>query len=204
MRSPADPHAAAVDLLSDWIAPDPGQEVLRREFVDFLAGHADGVWRSCSPAHLTAGALIVDPERDRVLLLLHAKARLWLPAGGHCEPGDGSLAATALREAVEESGISDLVLHGDGTPLKLDRHPAPCRPGVADEHFDVQFLALAPPDAVPALSDESHDLAWFGYDELPTPTADDVHHLVAAARGRLAADGEPNGPGAAGRAGSPV
>lgn len=181
-----DLHADALRLLTSWHTVSADQDRLRREYLEFLGEHDDAVWRSCVPAHLTASALIVDPRRRQVLLLLHAKANLWLQAGGHCEPGDRSLAAAALREAVEESGISGLILSLDGVPIKLDRHPAPCRPGVVDHHLDVQFLALAPPDAVPAMSTESHDLGWFDYDDLPTPIGSGVEDLLAAARVRLA------------------
>ncbi|TDD95399.1 NUDIX hydrolase [Jiangella asiatica] len=181
-RDRADPHADAVVTLSDWVAPSEHQERLRRRYLDVLAANPDGLWRSCAPAHLTGSALIVDPSAERVLLLLHAKAGRWLQAGGHCEPGDASLAATALREAAEESGIDGLTLGAGARPVKLDAHPALCRPGVVEEHLDVQFLVLAAAEAVPVVSDESDDLGWFPYDDLPTPLGDGVIELIAAAR----------------------
>lgn len=183
---PADPlHADAVAVLSGWSAPSAEQDRLRTDYLDVLTRHADAMRRACVPAHLTGSALIVDPASERVLLLLHAKAGLWLQAGGHCEDGDGSLAATALREATEESGIAGLTLGAGGRPVKLDRHPAPCRPGVVEHHLDVQYVALAPAGAVPALSEESHDLGWFGYDDLPDPLGGGVVELIAAARAAL-------------------
>lgn len=121
-------HADAVAVLSQWAAPSPSQDELRRSYLDLLRAEPGAMRRSCVPAHLTGSALILDPVAERVLLLLHGRAGLWLQAGGHCEDGDGSLAATALREAAEESGISGLVLGGGGAPVKLDRHPAPCAP----------------------------------------------------------------------------
>ncbi|TDD69101.1 NUDIX domain-containing protein [Jiangella aurantiaca] len=183
---PADPlHADAVAVLSGWAAPSPEQDRLRRDYLDVLSAHPRAMRRDCVPAHLTGSALIVDPAGERVLLLLHGRTNLWLQAGGHCEDGDGSLAATALREATEESGIAGLTLGAGGWPIKLDRHPAPCRPGVAEEHLDVQYLALAPAGAVAAVSDESHDLGWFGYDDLPAPLGGGVVGLIAAARAAL-------------------
>ncbi|MBB5785813.1 NUDIX hydrolase [Jiangella mangrovi] len=178
-------HADAVAVLSGWVAPSAGQDRLRRDYLDVLDAHPRAMRRDCVPAHLTGSALVLDPVTERVLLLLHAKAGLWLQAGGHCEDGDASLAATALREATEESGIAGLTLGAGGRPVQLDRHAAPCAPGVAEHHLDVQYVALAPAGAVAAISDESHDLGWFGYDDLPEPLGGGVVELIAAARAAL-------------------
>ena len=172
-------HADAVRLLSAWAAPGQRQEALRRDYLTHLAAHADGVWRGSRPDHLTASALVVDPQRGRVLLGLHAKAGLWLQMGGHCERGDGSLEAAALREATEESGLDDLTLLPG--PAHLDRHPAPCSPD-ARHHLDVQWVAVAPPGAVIRRSPELLDLRWAPFDALPEPTDAAVRRLVARAQ----------------------
>jgi 8-oxo-dGTP pyrophosphatase MutT (NUDIX family) len=170
-------HADAVSTLRAWQAPDAAQDALRCDFLDHLSAHDDGVRRSCVPAHLTASALVMSEGRDEVLLVLHTKAGLWLQPGGHCQPEDPTLLAAALREATEETGIGGLAL--SAAPVRLDRHAAPCRPGVVDHHLDVQYLAIAPPQAIPRSSAETLDVAWFRCDDLPEPA--DVERLVVAA-----------------------
>ncbi|MFJ6695646.1 NUDIX hydrolase [Streptomyces sp. NPDC091272] len=157
------------------------QTDLRQQYLDHLAAHPDGMWKACTAGHLTASALVVDPERGRVLLTLHRKLKMWLQMGGHCESGDVSVADAALREATEESGIEGLTLLPGG-PVRLDRHPipAPCH-----WHLDVQYAALAPPGAVEAISDESDDLRWFGYDEVATVADESVVRLVKRVRAAL-------------------
>ncbi|PYC67063.1 NUDIX hydrolase [Streptomyces tateyamensis] len=182
-------HEDAVAALTAWAPAEDDQRELRRDYLAHLADRQDGLYKSCLPAHLTASALVVDPADRRVLLTLHPKVGLWLQMGGHCEPADATLGAAALREAVEESGIAGLTLLATGgagrpSPVKLDRHQVHCtgkdRP--ANTHLDVQYVALAPAGARELISEESLDLRWFGFDELPELTDDSVRRLVGLAR----------------------
>ncbi|WP_374985928.1 NUDIX hydrolase [Streptomyces fradiae] len=168
-------HADAVLVLKAY----EDQEELRLAYLDHLAAHEDAMWKACAAGHLTASALVVDPRRGRALLTLHGKLRMWLQTGGHCEPGDRTLAEAALREATEESGIPGLTLLPGG-PVRLDRHATPCA-----WHLDVQYAAVAPPDAVEAISDESLDLRWFPYDDVAGVADASVVRLVERTLARL-------------------
>ena len=81
-------HRSAVADLLSWRPPDPAQGALRDAFLAHLRANADGVWRSCAPAHVTASAAIVDPAARRILLVRHRQIGRWLQPGGHCEKGD--------------------------------------------------------------------------------------------------------------------
>jgi 8-oxo-dGTP pyrophosphatase MutT (NUDIX family) len=171
-------HADAVRVLSAWRPDDDGQDTVRREFLAHLATHDDGMWRECVPGHLTASAAVLDATGERVLLTLHPKAKMWLQLGGHCEPGDATLAGAALREAGEESGIEGLrLLPG---PVRVDRHRVWCHGG--SYHLDVQYTAVAPPGAREKISEESDDLRWFPLNAIPHPADDVLRRLVAASR----------------------
>lgn len=155
------------------------QADLRQAYLDHLSAHPDGMWKACEAGHITASALVIDPSRGRVLLTLHKKLRMWLQMGGHCEPVDETLAAAALREGTEESGIAGLTLLAGG-PVRLDRHLTPCA-----WHLDVQYAAVARPGALEAISDESLDLRWFAYDEVAEVADESVVRLLDATRARL-------------------
>ncbi|MFF0205365.1 NUDIX hydrolase [Streptomyces sp. NPDC005017] len=157
------------------------QPELCQAYLDQLAAHPDGMWKACEAGHLTASALVIDPSRGRVLLTLHKKLGMWLQMGGHCEPGDPTVEAAALREATEESGIAGLTLLPGG-PVRLDRHPIP---PPCNWHFDVQYAALAPAGAAETISDESLDLRWFAYDEVAGVADGSVVQLLEATRARL-------------------
>jgi 8-oxo-dGTP pyrophosphatase MutT (NUDIX family) len=157
------------------------QEELRQLYLEHLAAHPDGMWKACETGHVTASALVVEPEHGRVLLTLHRKLGMWLQMGGHCEPGDTTLADAAMREATEESGIRGLTLLPGG-PVRLDRHaiPAPCH-----WHLDVQYAAMAPAGAVEEISEESLDLRWFAYDEVAEVADESVVRLLERTRAAL-------------------
>lgn len=173
-----DLYADAVRVVHRWTAGTPAQEAARQRFLTFLRDNPGGTDRGHPGAHLTASALVVDAAAARVLLCLHGRLHRWVQLGGHCENGDPTVAAAALREATEESGIAGLVLSPD--PIDLDVHPVRCAggPGL---HYDVRYAAVAPPGAVETVSNESRDLAWFPPDALPTPLADATAPLVAPA-----------------------
>ena len=177
-------HSSALALLRDWTPPAPGQAALRERYVEHLAAHPDGCTRACRPDHLTASALVVSADRSSVLLTLHAKAQRWFQFGGHCEPEDETLAGAALREATEESGLTDLRL--DPVPVQLSEHAVPfCGPTGDVHHLDVRYLAVAPAGAAYAVSEESLDVRWWPVDALPDPEADLVE-AVSLARARMA------------------
>jgi len=178
-------HADALATLRDWSAPTGDQEKLRRRLVDHLERHPDGVARSCHPDHLTAGTLVLSPDGRRVLLNLHRKARRWFAFGGHCEPADPTLATTALREAREESGLTELALHPE--PVHLDVHVVGfCDPRGPVSHLDVRYAALADPADPGGASSESLDVRWWPVDALPDLEAE-MHTLIGLARARLTA-----------------
>ena len=178
----------AVAVLGRWEATSPEAELARKQTVELLEAGPVAMTRAHRAGHVTASALIVGADR-RVLLCLHGRLRMWMQLGGHCEETDVSLAAAALREATEESGIPGLVLDPD--PIDVDIHPVRCapadgRPAEPSFHYDVRFLIRAPAGAREQISDESAALAWFTGGDLPSPLAPSTARQIAPALARLA------------------
>lgn len=183
-------HTAATAALTEWSAPDPEQDSIRHAYLAFLAAADTGCQRACEAGHLTASVVVFNAELSHVLLTLHPRVGKWLQLGGHCEPEDATLAAAALREGLEESGLPSLTLTAG--PVQLHTHPITCSLGVPTRHLDVRFAAVADPTAdgsLPAIaiSDESTDLAWWPIDALPENVdLESVPSLIAMGRTALA------------------
>ena len=181
-------HADAIRVLTAWTATSEEADLARKRTLELLAAGPAAMTRAHRPGHVTASALVVD-DAGRVLLCLHGRLGMWMQLGGHCEPGDATLVAAALREATEESGIDGLRIDPD--PIDVDVHEVRCgagdgTPAGPSVHFDVRFLVLAPAGSTEQISDESAALAWFRPGELPEPLAPGTARQIPPALARLA------------------
>ena len=149
--------AVARELLAEF------DDELGDRYRALIDGYPDACLRTCRPGHLTGSALVVDSAGSNTLLMFHAKLGRWLQPGGHAD-GDANLAAVALREAIEETGIEGLRIWP--RPLHLDIHEV-APPGEDPHlHYDVRFLVRAPVGARPQGNHESKGLRWVCLDGL--------------------------------------
>jgi len=116
------------------------------------------------PGHLTASAVVIDPERRRILLVFHEKLLRWVQPGGHFEPGEWEPTAAAAREALEETGMETRGPEpGDAAKpplLDVDVHFIPARQDEPEHrHFDLRFLLVAEPGRLHA-REGTADYLW--------------------------------------------
>ena len=150
----------------------PGDAVEARCRRDVLAWVDSGatLCRTAPPAtpdrHLVSYFAVVDPARRAVLLVDHRKARLWLPTGGHVEPGEHPR-ATVLREAREELGLDVGFLPAtEGRPVLIT---STITVGVTAGHTDVSLWYAVAGDATADVRhdpEEFHAVRWFDFAEL--------------------------------------
>ena len=132
--------------------------------------------QSSSPVHVTSSAVIVDERRDHVVLLLHKRLGIWVQPGGHLDPCE-DLAAAALREAAEETGLE--LQHPDGGPeaIHVDVHPG----GRGHTHLDLRWLLIGRGEPAPPPG-ESPDVRWFAWDDAIATADEGLSGLLRALR----------------------
>lgn len=154
----ADPRRAILELIASYLERYPDEVDTVTRIGDFVAGHADCFRRELREGHVTGSAWVVDKAGTRTLLTHHRKLGIWVQLGGHAD-GEADIAAVALREAREESGIARLTLLSPEI-FDIDIHSIPARGDEPEHlHYDCRFLIRAEDD-VYRVSHESHDLAW--------------------------------------------
>jgi len=115
-----------------------------------------------------AGAAVIPVRPDGTFLLeLRKDCVLWGLVGGRVDPGE-SVAVSALRECLEETGLKaeiDYLLgvysHPEGRMIRFE--PS----GDERQILDVVLVARVPQNAKVCLSQESAELAWFDRQTLP-------------------------------------
>jgi 8-oxo-dGTP pyrophosphatase MutT (NUDIX family) len=149
-------HPLAV-ALDQYVARYP-DEADAAHFRAWLAGSDRPFHRETLAGHFTGSAWLVSADGQRVLLMHHRKLQRWLQPGGHAD-GEPDLANVALREAEEETGLTDLVVH----PLlfDIDRHSIPARGHEPEHwHYDARYVVQARGSEAFAANEESLGLAW--------------------------------------------
>jgi 8-oxo-dGTP pyrophosphatase MutT (NUDIX family) len=162
-------RAPLLDVLDRYELVHPEERDCIERIRSFVRSHPDCFERSCLEGHVTGSAWVLSPDGRRVLLTHHAKLGRWLQLGGHSD-GETDPYAVALREAREESGLSDfrpLVAAEVPLPLDVDDHEIPARPREpAHFHHDIRYALVGTSDEPPVRSEESRDLKWVSRDRL--------------------------------------
>lgn len=111
-----------------------------------------------APGHITCTAVVLDPRRERVLLMFHHRLLRWLLPGGHCEADDPQISAVARREAIEETNVE---LGSSEAPLVgIDVHGIPPKKQEPYHlHHDLIFGFTATSSAIQTTA-EARQVEW--------------------------------------------
>lgn len=131
------------------------------------------LFRIAKPAmpdpHLVSYFVLVDKAANKVLLVDHKKAGLWLPPGGHVELNEHPR-ETVKREIQEELGIQANFLSPDPFFITITKTV-----GSTASHTDVSLwyaLTGCVSDELNFDTEEFHRIQWFLPGDIPYHQAD--------------------------------
>ena len=171
-------------LISEYI-PCNESEARDRELMLYALAHFPDVLTRENPVcHFTASNWITNPARDKILLVYHNIYEHWAWTGGHAD-GEADLRAVALREAQEETGLTELRPLYDGVfsiqVLDVDHHIKRGQYVASHLHLDCCFLWEADEDApLRARPDENSGVRWVPIDEVLPVCSEPVMDIVYA------------------------
>ena len=156
-----------ISALFDYFPEGEIDNQYRIDTISHIKKYPSSWWqRSTLEGHVTASAWVLNLQKTHALFLHHAKLNRWLQPGGHLDDMDFSPAHGALREALEETGITNLAfdkLLGDHI-FDVDVHPIPARDAEpAHLHYDLRYLVVLPnetPSTEVSISAESLGFRW--------------------------------------------
>lgn len=150
--------------------PDNEQEENDRSvMLELLAAQPDILTRENRTAHFSASAWLLNKEHTKVLMVYHNLYHSWSWTGGHAD-GESDLLAVAKREAMEETGITDIRAVSDRIfsveILTVDGHVKRGSYVPLHLHLNVTYLLEADErEALHVKPDENSGVKWFSPEE---------------------------------------
>lgn len=146
----------------------PCSEQERRDkavILDYIDRSPDVFSREDPVAHMTASAWIVNPGRDKLLMVYHRIFDSWSWTGGHAD-GERDLLSVALREVREETGAERVrPLSEDIFSLEVltvDGHERRGEYVSSHLHLNVTYLLEVPEDdSLRICREENSGVRWF-------------------------------------------
>lgn len=143
-----------------------------KEALDWLLSEAE-IFRLEKPAipakHLVAYFMLIDRIEKKILLVDHKKAELWLPSGGHVEPGEHPH-FTVEREIEEELRCEAKFIYEVPFFLTITSTV-----GQGITHTDVSLWYLMEGNIHQPLNFDQREfyrIQWFAFDDVPYSRTD--------------------------------
>lgn len=169
-----------IEEISKYVAPDEAEKADIESFLQFLKIFGDASYlRDNLIAHLTASAWIVNADRSKVLMCYHRLYQSWSWLGGHAD-GEKDLAVVALREAKEESGLTQLAIANEIVDLSVLGVAAHVKRGkyVPNHlHYNLTYLIEAnEKEDLVCAQEENSALKWVRTEDVVKMSSED--HMI--------------------------
>lgn len=126
--------------------------------------------REISFFHMTASSMILNKNKDKVLMVFHNIYNSWSWTGGHND-GDNDFLNVAIKEAKEETGVQNIKLLKEGIAsleiIQVNRHIKRGKYVAPHLHMNISFLFEADEDEkLKVKLDENKAVKWIALKDL--------------------------------------
>ncbi len=150
---------------------NPDEECAKATLLALLTEHGEAMLcRDCPAGHITCSGFILSPDLQETLMAYHLIYQSVGWTGGHAD-GDADLLGVALREAREETSVTQIypltrrILSIDILPVPL--HEKHGKPVPSHLHYNVTYGLLAPKGQhIAEKPDENRDVRWLRTEEI--------------------------------------
>ncbi|MCR5718920.1 MAG: A/G-specific adenine glycosylase [Oscillospiraceae bacterium] len=143
----------------------------REQLLELIARYGEHLLdRDCEAGHITCSGFILSPDLEQTLMAYHLIYRSVGWTGGHAD-GEKDLAGVAIREAKEETSVTQIYLLTRRI-LSIDILPVPPhekhgKPVPAHLHYNVTYGLIAPVNQrIADKPDENHSVRWLPVGEI--------------------------------------
>ena len=161
----------SIDLIKNYTSNIEQEMFDKKRILDTYNNYGDELfYRECEMMHFTSSSMIINKNRDKVLMVYHNIYDSYSWTGGHND-GDMDFLNVALKEAKEETSLSELKVLSD-CPCSIEVLPvkAHVKRGKyvgAHLHLNVSFLFEADENAyVHIKEDENSRIKWIPIKDL--------------------------------------
>lgn len=158
----------SLNFIEKYQAKESTEQLFKEQLLALVQRQPDRFAdRTLAEGHVTASAWILNENLTQTLLIHHGKLQKWFQPGGHIEPQDTSLWEAAKREAMEETGLTQLAAWPNFEIFDIDIHAIPAGKELPEHlHYDIRFAFVAEAELlIPQLSEVS-SVAWVALDDM--------------------------------------
>ena len=153
-----------IELIKKYKPCNEQEEKDKELMLKYINTFDDVLTRNNEICHFTASNWIVNKDRTKVLMVYHNIYKSWAWTGGHAD-GDSDLVHVALKEANEETGLTNLKVISDGIfslqILTVDSHIKRGKFVASHLHLDCCFLVEADEnEKLRIKDDENSGVKW--------------------------------------------
>lgn len=161
-----------IEQIRDYIVVNEQDKNDKKVMLDYINDYKENILtRENEIAHITSSGFILNKTCDKVLMIHHNIYNTWTWTGGHAD-GEENLLTTALKEAIEETGVKNIKPLTDDISsidiLPVWGHMKRGNYVSAHLHLNASYILIADESEELLINEEeTSGVDWISLDDMP-------------------------------------